>query len=68
MSFIHTNEGLKIFGKYIEPEKCSIKEVAEIRHTYKALEIVASAFGVDIDGDFEKLYKECMYLRALSRG
>lgn len=65
MSFIHTNEGLKIFGKYIEPEKCSIKEVAEIRHTYRALEIVASAFGVDIDGDFEKLYKECMYLRAL---
>ncbi|KKG75625.1 hypothetical protein [Methanosarcina mazei] len=46
-------------------EKCSIKEKAEIEHTYKALEIVAESQGIDITEPFKELYKECLYLRVL---
>lgn len=44
-------------------EKCSIKEKAEIEHTYKALAIVAGSQGKDITEPFKELYKECLYLR-----
>lgn len=47
-------------------EKCSIKEKAEIEHTYKALEIVAESQGKDITEPFKELYKECLYLRVLT--
>ena len=51
------------FGQQRGPEKCSIKEKAEIEHTYKALEIVAESQGKDITEPFKELYKECLYLR-----
>lgn len=53
------------FGQQRKPEKCSIKEKAEIEHTYKALEIVAESQGMDITEPFKELYKECLYLRVL---
>ncbi|WP_048045934.1 hypothetical protein [Methanosarcina mazei] len=46
-------------------EKCSIKEKAEIEHTYKALEIVAESQCKDITEPFKELYKECLYLQVL---
>ena len=46
-------------------EKCSIKEKAEIEHTYAALAIVAESQGMDITEPFKELYKECLYLRVL---
>ncbi|AKB40865.1 hypothetical protein [Methanosarcina mazei] len=46
-------------------EKCSIKEKAEIEHTYAALRIVAESQGKDITEPFKELYKECLYLQVL---
>ena len=54
------------FGRQREPEKCSIKEKAEIEHTYAALWIVAESQGKDINEAFKALYKECLYLRVLT--
>ena len=54
------------FGQQRGPEKCSIKEKAEIEHTYKALAIVAESQGKDINEAFKALYKECLYLRVLT--
>ena len=48
-----------------EPEKCSIKEKAEIEHTYAALRIVAESQDKGINEIFKELYKECRYLRIL---
>lgn len=53
------------FRRQGEPEKCSIKEKAEIEHTYAALRIVAESQGKDITEPFKELYKECLYLRVL---
>ncbi|MEL7664100.1 MAG: hypothetical protein AAGU10_08225 [Methanosarcina mazei] len=53
------------FWGFRQKEKCSIKEKAEIEHTYKALEIVAESQGKDITETFKDLYKECLYLQVL---